>query len=70
MCIRNKLLRGAWVARVIIWWFMRWSLSPSLGFVLTAQILESASDSVPPSFSALSPLMISLSLSLSLSLEK
>ena len=45
------------------------SLSPLSGSVLTAQSLEPASDSVPPSFSGSPLLMLSLSLSLSLSLK-
>ena len=37
------------------------SSSPESGSVLTAQSLEPASDSVSPSFSALPPLVLSLS---------
>ena len=63
--------RGAWEvqpvecltsAQVMISWFM--SLSPATGFVLTAQILEPASDSVSPPLSVPSLLMLSVSLSL------
>ena len=62
--------RGAWgaqsvkrltSAQVMISWFV--SSSPASGSVLTAQSLESASDSVSPSFSAPSLLMLLLSLS-------
>ena len=61
---------GAWVAqsvkgptstRVMISQYV--SSSPMLGSMLTAQTLEPASDSVPPSVSA--PLLLVLSLSLS-----
>ena len=61
---------GAWVAQtvkrltlaqVMISWFM--SSSPMLGSVLTAQSLEPASDSVSPSLSAPSLLMLHLSVS-------
>ena len=62
--------QGAWVAQsvecptsaqVMISWFV--SLSPASGSVLTAQSLERASDSVSPSLSAPSPIMLCLSLS-------
>ena len=62
--------RGTWVAQsvknptsaqVMISWFV--SLSPVLGFVLTAQSLKLASDSVSPSISAPHPLVHCLSLS-------
>ena len=49
--------------QVTISWFM--GSSPASGSVLTAQSLEWASDSVPPSSSAASPLMLCLSISLS-----
>ena len=61
---------GTWIAQsvacltstqIMISWFM--SSSPALGSVLTAQSLEPASDSVSPSLSAPSPLMLCLSLS-------
>ena len=52
-------------AQVMISQFV--SLSPVSGSVLTAQSLEPTSDSVSPSLSALSPLMLALSLSLSFS---
>ena len=63
--------KGAWVAQLVkhptlaqdmISGFL--GLSPTLGSVLTAQSLEPASDSVSPSFSALSPLALCLSLPL------
>ena len=59
--------RGAWMAqlverltsaRVVILWFV--SLSPASGSVLTAQSLEAASDTMPPSPSAPPPLFLSL----------
>ena len=50
------------LARVIISQFM--GSSPMSGSVLTAQSREPASDSVSPSLSAPSPLMLGLSLSL------
>ena len=71
-----KKIRGAWVAQsvkrptsaqVMISTFV--SASPVSGSVLTAQSLEPASDSVPPSLSAPPPLIFSLSVSLSLSLS-
>ena len=43
-------------AQVVISWFV--SPSPVSGSVLTAQSREPASDSVPPSFSAPSPLAL------------
>ena len=46
-------------ARVMISWFV--GLSPAPGCVLTAQSLESASDSVSPFLSAPPPLTLSLS---------
>ena len=49
-------------AQVMISGFV--SLSPASGSVLTAQSLEPAWDSVPPSISALLLLMLSLSLCL------
>ena len=61
--------RGAWVAQsvkcltwaqVMISWFM--GSSPKSGSVLTAQSLEPASDSGPPSLSAPALLVRSLSL--------
>lgn len=64
---------GAWVtqsvkhltlAQVMISWFV--GLSPVLGSVLTNQSLEPASDSVSPSLSIPSPLVLCLFLSLSL----
>ena len=63
-------LRGAWVAQsverptlaqVMISQSVR--SSPTLGSVLTAWSLEPASDSVSPSLSASSPLVLPLSLS-------
>ena len=63
-----KLLRGAWVARlvkrltsaqVMISPFV--SSSPASGSVLTARSLEPASDSVSPSLSAPPPLVLFLS---------
>ena len=60
---------GAWVAQldkrqtlaqVMVSWSV--SLSPTSGFVLTAQSLEPASDSVFPSLSDLLPLMLMLCL--------
>ena len=45
-------------------------LSPASGSVLTARSLEPASDSVSPSLSAPSPLMLCLSLSLSKNIKK
>ena len=65
------MLRGAWVAqsvehltpvRVMISQFM--GSSPTSGFVLTAQSLEPASDSVSPSLFAPPLLMLMLSRSL------
>ena len=65
---------GAWVAQsvedpasaqIMISRFV--SSSPASGSVLTAQSLEPVSDSVSPSLSAPSPLVLSLPLSLSLS---
>ena len=62
---------GAWVAQLIkrltsaqvmISWFV--GSSSALGSVLTAQILEPASDSVSPSLSAPPPLVLCLCLSL------
>ena len=62
--------RGPWVvelvgrlalAQVMILWSV--SSSPTPGSMLTAQNLERASDSVPPSLSAPPPLTLSLSLS-------
>ena len=64
----NMHVWGAWVAQsfghptsaqIMISWFV--SSSPTLGSVLTAQSLESASDSVSPSVSAPPPLMLCLS---------
>ena len=49
------------LAQVMILWFLSWS--PAWGSVLTAQSLEPALESVSPSLSAPSPLMICLSLS-------
>ena len=49
-------------AQVMISQFV--GLGPELGFVLTAQSLESASDSVFPSLSVSPPLVLCLSLSL------
>ena len=57
--VSNQHIGGAWeaqsvecltLAQVMISWFV--SSSPELGSVLTAQSLEPASDSVPPSLSA------------------
>ena len=71
ICIKTVWDRGAWVvqsvkrptlAQVMISWFL--SSSPMSGSVLTAQKLEPASDSVPPSLSAPPPLALSLTLSL------
>ena len=63
---------GAWVAQSVKCWTSAQVMisqftgsSPVLGFVLTAQSLESALDSVSPSLSALPRLMLCLSLSLS-----
>ena len=70
--IGRKCYRGAWVAQsvkrltsaqVMILWLV--SLSPTSGSVLTVQSLKPASDSVSPSLSAPSLLMLCLSLSLS-----
>ena len=56
-------------AQVMISWVESSSLA--LGSVLTAQSLEPASHSVPPSLSAPPPLALSLSLSLSkINIEK
>ena len=72
--LRVEEMWGAWVAqsvrrptsaRVVISWFV--SLSPALGSVLTAQSLESASDSVFLCLSAPPLLMLSLARSLALS---
>ena len=49
------------LAQVMISWFV--SLNPASGSVVTAQSLEPALDSVPPSFSASSLLMLCLCLS-------
>ena len=66
VCLRNT--RGTWVAQkvehltsvqVMISQFV--SSRPTLGSVLTAQSLEPASDSLPPSLSAPPPLMLSVS---------
>ena len=71
LSLKNKLKRGTWVAQsvkrltlaqVVISQFV--SSSPASGSVLTAQSLEPASDSVSPSLSVPSPLMLSFSLSL------
>ena len=67
--IKNVTYRGIWVAQsverptsaqVMISRFV--SLSPALGSVLTAQSLESASDSVSPSLSAPPSLVLCLCL--------
>ena len=60
-----QLVEHPTLAQVMISRFV--GSSPALGFVLTAQSLESASDSVSPSPSA--PPLLSLSLSLSFSLK-
>ena len=68
--LKKKRERGAWVAQsgkhltlaqVKISWFV--SSSPASGSVLTAQRLEPALDSLPPSLSALPQLVLSLCLS-------
>ena len=68
--IKLNEYRGTWVAQsvkcltsaqVMISRFV--GLSPVLGFVLTAQSLDPASDSVSPSLSAPPPFMLCLSLS-------
>ena len=68
----EKALRGTWVAQLVklsptlalVMISQLMSLSPASGSVLTAQNLEPASDSVSPSLSAPSLLMLCLSLSL------
>ena len=55
-----QLVERPTLAQVMISQFM--SSSPALGSVLTAQSLESASDSVSPSLSAPPPLTLCLSL--------
>ena len=66
------LARGPWMAQsvkhptsaqVMVSWFV--SSSPVSGFVLTAQSLEPALDSVTPSLSSLPQLVLCLSVSLS-----
>ena len=66
----TEVVRGAWVAqsverpvsaRVMISQLV--GSSPASGSVLTAQSMEPASDSVPPSLSALPQLTLCLSLS-------
>ena len=66
----NQRTWGAWVAQsvehltsaqIMISQLVSWS--PALSFVLTARILEPASDSVSPSLSALNPLAFCLCLS-------
>ena len=68
--IRRRQMRGAWAAKLVkhltsaqfvISWFM--SSSPTLGSVLTAQILDPALDSVFPSLSTPSPLTHCVSVS-------
>ena len=72
MLVMTKYSRGTWVAQsvehltsaqVTISYFM--SSSPTLGSVLTAQSLESASGSVSPSLSLPLPHSCSVSLCLS-----
>ena len=67
--VNIKKNRGAWVAQSVgrltsaqVMISQSVSLSPMLGFVLTAQSLEPALDSVSPSL--LAPPLLSLSLSL------
>ena len=69
--IRNSSTYGAWVAQLVkclilaqVMISQSASLSPTTGSVLTAQSLEPASDSVPPSLSAPSLLGLCLSISL------
>ena len=71
LLVRNNLSQGAWVAQsvkcltsawVMISWFV--GSSPALGFVLTVQSLEPASDPVSPSLSAAPLLVLCLSLCL------
>ena len=71
MDYQKEKSRGAWVAQLVerltsaqVMILQSVSSSPVSGSVLTAQTLEPASDSVSPSFSAPSPLMLCLSLSL------
>ena len=68
--IKDSQGRGAWVAQAVkhltvaqVMISRSVSLSPALGSVLTVQSLGPASDSVPPSLLASSPLVLSLSLS-------
>ena len=68
--LKCRFLRDAWVAQSLkppasapVMISRSMSLSPVSGSVLTAQSLEPASDSVPPSLSAPPPLMLCLSLS-------
>ena len=72
----NAILQGAWVAQSVkrlllaqVMFLRLMGLSPVWGSVLTARSLEPASDSVSPSLSAPSPLILSPSLSLSLCLS-
>ena len=69
-CVLKSSYEGRWMAQsverltsaqVMISWFV--SSSPASGSMLTAQSLESASDSVFPSVSPPPPLMLCLSLS-------
>ena len=68
--IKGSQGRGAWVAQAVkhltlaqVMISRSVSLSPAPGSVLTVQSLKPASDSVPPSLLASSPLALSLSLS-------
>ena len=74
---KNLEERGTWVAqsvkhptlaRVLISQFL--GLSPASGSVLTAQSLESASDSVSPSLSALALLALSLTQKINIKIKK
>ena len=70
MLIKVIHIRGAWVAQLVehptsaqVMISRSMGLSPVLGSVLTAQSLESVSDSVSPSLSDPPPFMLSVSVS-------
>ena len=72
-----EIIWGAWVAQSVgrptsaqVTISRSMGSSPTSGSVLTAQSLEPAWDSVPPSISALLLLMLSLSLSLRINIKK